>query len=89
MVRNGGSGNQSLSMESWPDIHHCQPQRQRSSGMKAVFLGENETKSKRTGTGVFLPRNLGAIPVETRKKTGLKCQIPRACAQIFEYLLKN
>ncbi|XP_073145940.1 uncharacterized protein [Henckelia pumila] len=70
--KNGGSGNQSSSsMASWPDIPHCQPPRQRSSGTKALFLGEeSETKSKRSGTGVFLPRNLGATtPFETRKKT--------------------
>lgn len=89
-VKNGCSGNQSLSMESWAGIQHCQPQRQRSSGMKAVFLGENETKSKRNGTGVFLPRNLGATPVETRKKTvGCPVMIPDRVVQALNLNLKS
>ncbi|XP_075513091.1 uncharacterized protein LOC142548582 isoform X2 [Primulina tabacum] len=87
--KNEGSGNPSMSMESWPDIQLCQPRRQRSSGMKAVFLGKTETKSKRTGTGVFLPRNLGATPVETRKKTGCPVLLPDRVVQALNLNLKS
>ncbi|XP_073017557.1 uncharacterized protein [Primulina eburnea] len=87
--KNEGSGNQSVSMESWPDIQLCQPRRQRSSDMKAVFLGKTETKSKRTGTGVFLPKNLGATPVETRKKTGCPVLLPDRVVQALNLNLKS
>ncbi|XP_073297947.1 uncharacterized protein [Primulina huaijiensis] len=87
--KNEGSGNQSISPESWPDIQLCQPRRQRSSGMKALFLGETETKSKRTGTGVFFPRNLGATPVETRKKTGCPVLLPDRVVQALNLNLKS
>ncbi|XP_073033879.1 uncharacterized protein [Primulina eburnea] len=88
--KNGGSGNQSLSAASWPDIPHCQPQPQRSSGMIAVFLGECETNSKRTGTGVFLPRNFGATSVETRKKTvGCPVLVPDTVVRALNINLKS
>ncbi|KZV53411.1 hypothetical protein F511_10197 [Dorcoceras hygrometricum] len=85
MVRNvkqdgACSGNQSSSMASWLDTSR-QPQQQLSSGMKAVFLGESETKSKRTGTGVFLPRNPRATPVETRTQTGCPVLLPDRVVQ--------
>ncbi|XP_076959932.1 uncharacterized protein LOC143636150 [Bidens hawaiensis] len=37
--------------------------------MRAVFLGNPNTKRECTGTGVFLPRQIGA-PIEPRKKRG-------------------
>ncbi|KAL4571695.1 hypothetical protein LXL04_018459 [Taraxacum kok-saghyz] len=45
--------------------HHRQP----GSGMRAVFLGNPTTKRESTGTGVFLPRQVGA-PTEPLKKRG-------------------
>ncbi|XP_073272089.1 uncharacterized protein [Primulina huaijiensis] len=87
--KNGGSGNQNSSPASWPDIPHCQPQPQRSSGMKAVFLGECETRSKRTGTGVFLPRNMGATSVETRKQTGCPVLVPDRVVRALNMNLKS
>lgn len=53
-----------LAIAAWPGLQ------QPSSGTRAVFHGEPEPKKERTGTGVFLPKRLGAIPTVSRKKSG-------------------
>lgn len=66
---NGGGGrNQGLSMAAWPTLQ--QSQHQPGAGMRAVFLADTGAKKERNGTGVFLPRRIGANPTETRKKPG-------------------
>lgn len=58
---------------AWPTPQQSQQQPQQrppGSGMRAVFLGNLTTKRESTGTGVFLPRQIGA-PTEPLKKRGL------------------
>ncbi|KAL4557990.1 hypothetical protein LXL04_036186 [Taraxacum kok-saghyz] len=70
-----GGGNMkpvALPLSSWPTLQQSQQQNQQpppGSGMRAVFLGNPTTKRECTGTGVFLPRQIGA-PTEPRKKRG-------------------
>ncbi|KAL7588857.1 uncharacterized protein LOC111887118 [Lactuca sativa] len=57
---------------AWPTPQQSQQQPQQrppGSGMRAVFLGNLTTKRESTGTGVFLPRQIGA-PTEPLKKRG-------------------
>ncbi|KAI3806620.1 hypothetical protein L1987_22530 [Smallanthus sonchifolius] len=72
-VRNAGGNMKPVApppVSSWPTVqqsqHHPPPL---GSGMRAVFLGNPNTKRESTGTGVFLPRQIGA-PTELRKKRG-------------------
>lgn len=61
-----------LPLSAWPTLQQSQQQQQQQqpgSGMRAVFLGNPTTKRESTGTGVFLPRQIGA-PTEPRKKRG-------------------
>ncbi|GMP50948.1 hypothetical protein CsSME_00017362 [Camellia sinensis var. sinensis] len=69
-ARNGGRP-LNVSQSAWPTLQQSQQSQQPNSGMRAVFLGNNNTASKRecAGTGVFLPRRIGS-PTESRKKTG-------------------
>ncbi|KAI7747484.1 hypothetical protein M8C21_025900 [Ambrosia artemisiifolia] len=64
---------QSRQRNAWPTPQQAQQQqptqRQPGSGMRAVFLGNPNTKRESTGTGVFLPRQPGA-PTEPFKKRG-------------------
>ena len=62
-----------LSASAWPPLRNCTQQQSNSqggSGMRAVFLGNPGIKRECAGTGVFLPRQLGAR-TESRKKPGL------------------
>ncbi|PSS32647.1 3-phosphoshikimate 1-carboxyvinyltransferase [Actinidia chinensis var. chinensis] len=59
-----------LSPSAWPTLQQSQQQQQQpGSGMRALFLGNTGAKRECAGTGVFLPRRVGA-PTETRKKPG-------------------
>ncbi|PWA41582.1 hypothetical protein CTI12_AA551040 [Artemisia annua] len=61
-----------MPLSAWPTLQQSQqqqPQPQRGSGMRAVFLGNPNLKRECSGTGVFLPRQVGA-PTEPRKKQG-------------------
>lgn len=67
-----------FSLSAWPTPKKSQFQEQPTpagSGMKAVFLGNQITKSERSGTGVFLPRQAESwknpSPEVARKKPGL------------------
>ncbi|KAI3750365.1 hypothetical protein L2E82_20999 [Cichorium intybus] len=70
-----GAGNMkpvALPLSAWPTLQQSQQHQQPpppGSGMRAVFLGNPTTKRESTGTGVFLPRQIGA-PTEPRKKRG-------------------
>lgn len=56
-----------LSPSAWPPLQ--QSHSQNGSGMQAVFLGNPVAKRESTGTGVFLPRQIGSsAPTEPRKK---------------------
>ncbi|XP_076923622.1 uncharacterized protein LOC143585812 isoform X1 [Bidens hawaiensis] len=74
-INGGGNPNAkavTAPLSSWPTLQQSQqpPVGSRSgSGMRAVFLGNPNTKRECTGTGVFLPRQIGA-PIEPRKKRG-------------------
>ncbi|KAA8543811.1 hypothetical protein F0562_022012 [Nyssa sinensis] len=46
------------------------PQQQAGSGMRAVFLGGSDSRSRPSGTGVFLPRGASNPPQESPKKRG-------------------
>lgn len=78
--RNGGGGNMKTvpppPLSAWPTLQQSRQQQPppppppaSRSGMRAVFLGNPNPKRESTGTGVFLPRQIGA-PTETRKKRG-------------------
>ncbi|KAJ9548034.1 hypothetical protein OSB04_020577 [Centaurea solstitialis] len=60
-------------VSGWPTPQQSQQQqphtRPPGSGMRAVFLGNPNAKRESTGTGVFLPRHVGA-PAEPAKKRG-------------------
>ncbi|KAI3772628.1 hypothetical protein L6452_03818 [Arctium lappa] len=59
-------------LAAWPTPQQSQQQPQTrtpGSGMRAVFLGNPNAKRESTGTGVFLPRHVGA-PAEPLKKRG-------------------
>lgn len=82
-VRNGPNSRPlGLSMSAWPTLqqsHQPQGQGQQAqsqpqshppgSGMRAVFLGNPGAKRECTGTGVFLPRQIGT-QTDSRKKRG-------------------
>ncbi|GMI69742.1 hypothetical protein like AT3G54000 [Hibiscus trionum] len=59
---NGTNRPMGLSPSAWPPL-----QQPNGSGMRAVFLGNPTAKRECAGTGVFLPRRIGA-PSEPRKK---------------------
>ncbi|MBA0842429.1 hypothetical protein Goarm_002253 [Gossypium armourianum] len=67
-VRSNNSSNRpmGLSQSAWPPLQQ-QTQTPNGSGMRAVFLGNPTGKRECAGTGVFLPRRIGA-PSEPRKK---------------------
>ena len=68
---NGNGRNVTAPLSAWPTPQQSQQQtRTTGSGMRAVFLGNPTTKRESTGTGVFLPRQVGA-PVEPNKKRGI------------------
>ncbi|KAE8689752.1 hypothetical protein F3Y22_tig00110931pilonHSYRG00041 [Hibiscus syriacus] len=48
-----------LSPSAWAPLQQQQPQPPNGSGMRAVFLGNQNGKRERVGTGVFLPRRVG------------------------------
>ncbi|KAK8563823.1 hypothetical protein V6N12_035959 [Hibiscus sabdariffa] len=69
---NGTNRPMGLSYSAWPPLQqHQQNRMPNGSGMRAVFLGNPTVKRGCAGTGVFLPRRIGA-PSEPRKK-------PAAC----------
>lgn len=70
-ARNGVKGALNLPISAWPTLQQSQQQQQPNSGsgMRAVFLGNPGPKRECAGTGVFLPRRVGA-QTETRKKPG-------------------
>ncbi|KAI3760681.1 hypothetical protein L1987_51079 [Smallanthus sonchifolius] len=70
-VRNAGGNMKPVAptpVSSWPTVQQSQ-QQPLGSGMRAVFLGNPNAKRESTGTGVFLPRQIGA-PTELRNKRG-------------------
>uniref|UniRef100_A0A2P2JL52 Uncharacterized protein MANES_09G099100 n=1 Tax=Rhizophora mucronata TaxID=61149 RepID=A0A2P2JL52_RHIMU len=72
--RNVGSRPLALSSSSWTPVQLAHQRHQSGSGSRAVFLGKPAGKKECAGTGVFLPRRVGA-PTETRKKS--------ACSTVF------
>lgn len=67
---NGNGRNVTAPLSAWPTPQQSQqPTRTTGSGMRAVFLGNPTAKRESTGTGVFLPRQVGA-PLEPNKKRG-------------------
>lgn len=74
-----------LSPSAWPPLH--QSQSQNGSGMRAVFLGNPVAKRESTGTGVFLPRQIGTTPTEPRKKPG--CSTVLLPAKVVQALNLN
>ncbi|OMO97344.1 hypothetical protein COLO4_14683 [Corchorus olitorius] len=90
--RNGNSNSNrpslGLSPSAWPPLQQQQQQTQsqNGSGMRAVFLGNPAGKRECAGTGVFLPRRVGA-PTETRKKTG--CSTVLLPARVVQALNLN
>ncbi|OMO66447.1 hypothetical protein CCACVL1_21133 [Corchorus capsularis] len=91
--RNGNSNSNNrpslgLSPSAWPPLQQQQQQTQsqNGSGMRAVFLGNPAGKRECAGTGVFLPRRVGA-PTETRKKTG--CSTVLLPARVVQALNLN
>nr|GEV79486.1 hypothetical protein [Tanacetum cinerariifolium] len=66
---NGNGRNVTAPLSTWSTQQQSQQARTPGSGMRAVFLGNPTTKRESTGTGVFLPRQVGA-PVEPNKKRG-------------------
>uniref|UniRef100_A0A2P2JCR0 Uncharacterized protein MANES_09G099100 n=1 Tax=Rhizophora mucronata TaxID=61149 RepID=A0A2P2JCR0_RHIMU len=71
--RNTGNRLLGLPASAWPPLQQAQqqPQHQRhgDSGGHSGFLVNPGAKKECAGTGVFLPRRVGA-PTETRKKSG-------------------
>ncbi|KAI3732972.1 hypothetical protein L1987_64185 [Smallanthus sonchifolius] len=70
-VRNVG-GNMKLaaqSLSAWPTLQQAQQQLHQPPGKRAVFLGNPNAKRECAGTGVFLPRQIGAL-TEPHKKQG-------------------
>nr|XP_034913944.1 uncharacterized protein LOC118048395 isoform X1 [Populus alba] len=77
-----------LSASAWPPLRNSAQQQlqqhsnsQGGSGMRAVFLGNPGGKKECAGTGVFLPRQIGAR-TESRKKPGLS-QFALCVLQLF------
>lgn len=71
-ARNEGANVRSVTppLSAWPTPQQSQQQPQTrppGSGMRAVFLGNPNAKRESTGTGVFLPRHVGA-PTELKKR---------------------
>ncbi|XP_023731624.1 uncharacterized protein LOC111879402 isoform X1 [Lactuca sativa] len=59
-----------LPLSAWPTLQQSQQQLPPGSGMRAVFLGNPTTKRECTGTGVFLPRQIGAPAEPPKKRAG-------------------
>ncbi|KAB5552110.1 hypothetical protein DKX38_009421 [Salix brachista] len=80
-----------LSASAWPPLRNSTQQQQQSnsqggSGMRTVFLGNPGIKRECAGTGVFLPRQLGAR-TESRKKPG--CSTVLLPAKVVQALNLN
>ncbi|KAF9679979.1 hypothetical protein SADUNF_Sadunf06G0072300 [Salix dunnii] len=78
-----------LSASAWPPLRNSTQQQsnsQGSSGMRAVFLGNPGIKRECAGTGVFLPRQLGAR-TDSRKKPG--CSTVLLPAKVVQALNLN
>ncbi|KAJ6362945.1 hypothetical protein OIU78_003187 [Salix suchowensis] len=82
-----------LSASAWPPLRNSTQQQQQQqsnsqggSGMRAVFLGNPGIKRECAGTGVFLPRQLGAR-TESRKKPG--CSTVLLPAKVVQALNLN
>ncbi|KAH0779174.1 hypothetical protein KY290_005601 [Solanum tuberosum] len=67
--QNGAARPMNSSISGWSSLQQSQFQQQPGSGMRAVFLGNQNPKRECAGTGVFLPRRIGT-QAETRKKPG-------------------
>lgn len=78
-----------LSPSAWPPLQQAQSQ-QNGSGMRAVFLGNQAGKRECAGTGVFLPRQVGA-QTETRRKPGTKTKRRRFIVIVLQlfHLMKS
>ncbi|XP_011019197.1 PREDICTED: uncharacterized protein LOC105121999 isoform X2 [Populus euphratica] len=82
-----------LSASAWPPLRNSAQQQQQQysnsqggSGMRAVFLGNPGGKKECAGTGVFLPRQIGAR-TESRKKPG--CSTVLLPAKVVQALNLN
>ncbi|KAH8506054.1 hypothetical protein H0E87_013043 [Populus deltoides] len=80
-----------LSASAWPPLRNSAQQQHHSnsqggSGMRAVFLGNPGGKKECAGTGVFLPRPIGAR-TESRKKPG--CSTVLLPAKVVQALNLN
>ncbi|KDP24529.1 hypothetical protein JCGZ_25093 [Jatropha curcas] len=76
-----------LSPSAWPSLQQAQQQQnQGGSAMRALFLGNPGGKRECAGTGVFLPRRVGA-PAETRKKPA--CSTVLVPARVVQALNLN
>lgn len=88
-ARNGVKGALNLPISAWPTLQQSQQQQQPNSGsgMRAVFLGNPGPKRECAGTGVFLPRRVGAQS-ETRKKPGCPVILPDRVVQALNLNLE-
>ncbi|GMJ03159.1 hypothetical protein like AT3G54000 [Hibiscus trionum] len=83
---NGTNRPMGLSHSAWPPLQQ-QNQMPNGSGMRAVFLGNPTVKRECAGTGVFLPRRIGAPP-EPRKKPA-SCPTALLPARVVQALNLN
>ncbi|KAJ8533008.1 hypothetical protein K7X08_015897 [Anisodus acutangulus] len=87
-ARNGVKGTLNLPNSAWPTLQQSQLQQPNpGSGMRSVFLGNTGPKRECAGTGVFLPRRVGA-QTETRKKPSCPVILPDRVVQALNLNLE-
>ncbi|XP_024024946.1 uncharacterized protein LOC21406409 [Morus notabilis] len=77
-----------LSPSAWPPLQQ-QQRRENVSGMRAVFLGNPSRKKECTGTGVFLPRQIGTQHESRRKPACSTVLVPARVVQALNLNLDD
>lgn len=81
-----------MSSSAWPPLQHNQTQRLKQtsgSGMRAVFLGNPNSRRESTGTGVFLPRRVGTTTEPPKKSACSTVLVPARVVQALNLNLEG
>jgi len=77
-----------LNPSAWPPLQKPQQPPASAAGMRALFLAPPGAKRECAGTGVFIPRQAGALP-EPKKKPGKRTPRPEPVCLFSSALSMN